>query len=175
MILVVLFCCIIIVANLANAHFDPITVLGVTFTVGSPIAVLLLPLRDSIQELHKRRMAFVAILVGTGAAATFTSFQHGVLAALTLIWVELLDFGLYTYFRKYGWMAGMIISDVVVSPLVPILYYFFSQAGIQVNTDVLIARYVVLVLVYVWIVATRAHLKPFGGYPMWKGVPWAKE
>jgi hypothetical protein len=111
-------------------------------------------------------MAFAAILVGSIAVMTFTDFNNGLLLAVTYIWVELLDFGVYSYFRRFGWLTGMVTANVIASPLVPIIFHALDSSHFLFNIDTIIVRYIVLMLTYICLYLSRHRLNAFGKYPM---------
>jgi hypothetical protein len=131
--------------------------------------------RDVIQQHGGRNLALISLVVSMVIVYFIrddTLFVGAFAAAL--FWTEIIDFGLYTYFRQYGWAAGLIVSDVLSAPLLPLIYQWLHGSDVDPSFAILFPKYSALIFGWAVIVLIGGN-RTFPRVPMWKNVPWARE
>jgi hypothetical protein len=195
MYLVLLFGALIIFARFAGNKVGDIELFGVTFGVTVVVTAMLLPLRDAIHQIQGRRFVILTIfLSGTVVYVFFPNIDVPELQlpstmafVAALIWMELVDSLFYATFRRWGWAAGVVISDLVAAPLLGIVFIWLifgelESRGLHLAVGYdsrwewtrayvlhgnLAAKYLTLVAIYVILFTTNLPTR-MSGLPMFK-------
>lgn len=154
--LVAIFAALILFAHLWAQYGRAFETFGLRWSLATVVLCLLLPLRDMIQNVGGRK----AVLVTIGITAVLGYFirHEGLQAgavAVSLLWMEILDFGVWTYFKKFGWAVGMIVSDVLSAPLLPLMYVWLVGLPAHLVFDGLTVRFIILSFVYFFFLVVR--------------------
>lgn len=166
MFLVFLLGLIILIVEFIGRFIHPLYFFGRLIPPAVLIMPIISPLRDLIQQRRQRVYALIAMFIAV-ICFLFTTTLHGAeIAAATLMWVEIVDFLLYSYFRRYGWLVGVIVSDLVAVPMLLPMYVWLRGYPISaVPAYIYVAEFCSLLLVYVIMLATPIR-NLFVGLPM---------
>ena len=166
MFLVFILGLLVLICEFIGNYIRPFHVFGYTFPPAVFFLPIISPLRDLIQERRQRAHAFIAMGLAVLAFYFTTPLKNAEAAAAALIWVELVDFAFYTYFRRFGWGIGVVLSDLISVPLLlPLYIVFLGHSPHIVPLHFFVGEFVVLVLAYIVILITPIR-KLFTGLPM---------
>jgi hypothetical protein len=154
--LVALFLALIILSQLLwerGWHFE---IFGYTVFLGSIVIAYLPVTRDFVQESGGRKIALALIPIAAIVAWAIRSDSNIALAAAAAIfWSEVVDFGLWTYFKKWGWGTGMLVSDIISTPVFPVLYALLGPFNDPNIDKAVVIRYLALIPVYAFFFFVR--------------------
>lgn len=166
MFLVFLLGLIILTVEFIGRVVHPFFLFGRFFPPAILIVPIIAPLRDLIQQRKHRVHALIAMGIAVIAFFFTTTLSDAVIAAAVLTWVELIDFALYTYFRRYGWLVGLVVSDVIAVPILLPMYVWLRGFPVSVVPEYMyVAEYCSLAVIYILMLATPIR-NLFVGLPM---------
>lgn len=113
MLFLVLYVATIFLANWAIATIGVVPVgFGLMAPAGVYFAGVALGLRDLVQESLGKRWTVAAIVVGSALSA-LVSPQFALASGAAFLLSETADFLVYTPLRERGWLAAVVVSNLV--------------------------------------------------------------
>lgn len=171
-----LFALLIFLSSYVSIRFGSQSVLGFSFTLGLFFSTPLMWLRDFAQEQGSR---WWPTILSIPAYAAIYFYATSVLAdgehraACTIIavfWTLLLDRNLYLWFRRFGWAAGMIFSDLISVPMLTIFFWYLYADDWSGPDGQILLKYLTMAVGY-GIIFSTGMLDKHISIPRWIRLP----
>ena len=173
-VLVILLSAMIVAGGIISFKYGIVSVWDLSFTLGLFVAAPIITLRDVIQENKVRVQGFIGTLLAFFILLQYTDDTLWASAvAVAVTWTLLFDGILYTWFRRFGWVPAMIVSDCVAQAMSPIFFYYLYEGGWAVPDGQILLRYLTLFAVY-GIILSTGWLDRFMKVPRFIDVPREK-
>jgi hypothetical protein len=149
MILVGIFSALLLLAYGASEYTSSYEIAGFQVSLLFVAIAPMMTVRDMIHQKHSRHYLLLTMIVTFIIVYWWLGEHYALAVAGALIWTELADFFLFTYFRRYGWFIGVVVSDLLTLPL-PIILVFGLQYDVwSWPTRNLLVEVLTLVPIYV--------------------------
>lgn len=157
---------VVLAAEFLDKLFNPVTIHGHEYGWVIIMIPFIFPLRDITQERQHRLYAIAGMTLAAVVYFFTTKASNAEYAAIALVWAELIDYGLYTTFRKYGAVPAVVVSDLIATPsILFILFWLLGYPRQLVPWWLIQGQYVILV--GIWSVIFLTPLRNlFDGLPM---------
>lgn len=142
MIFAILLGLLVLAGNLLSFYLGIADVYGLSFTTGLFFIAITLPLRDIVHEQGKRVWAFGASMAAYGILYYVIDDRQWVAAVgFALSWAFLIDGAIYEWMRRFGWLPALLVSDLVTTPLGPLLFYWLYTDDFLMPDGQIVVRY----------------------------------